>query len=528
MTKKNKKLVLMILLILGVVGVLGLMGSLDKYFVAGDLAQSFTPVFCNDYSFTCCNEKLDYSQNFKLTTTDAIICPSYAYKCTVTSAQSEFYVGSQDCGYKWGWRYGGGYYYHCDDDAKYSAPKDVSPLDYVMGGATLGNNIVMKVYTLRLDFCGRAGCTVGVPVLGADQCKFNPENGKIYTTAQQLINAVSYTVPEGQCVLSFQRGDRFICGYKEETCNGDSDCGGHTYGNYECSGRTLQKYGCVSFGESQPLERDRFPSEAGWGSSQETTFGRRCEIISAEQVQCCGDSACGSNAFCDIGNTWTCKQQVQCYQDVDCGVTQQCDYVSKKLKTPRCRNGQCTYDEVSVECCNDQNCPAAGYFCNANRKCEERLVSCIPCPYECCQDECDLNGGYFDKDCPLENPFCVDNACIDEDIPPTTCNNCDDYALSELIGWLFPSKSCEPKLIHKLGLCLFSFVKLLAIPVVFIFTSVFMNNIFRTSKKFKIKNKGAGLLLAVSLGILASLITFNLFWVGIIIMVGVIALKFVL
>ncbi|GAG16766.1 unnamed protein product, partial [marine sediment metagenome] len=252
--------------------------------------------------------------------------------------------------------------------------------EYIYGGGFSG---VVNVYKERLDFCGRSGCVVGVPVSGADQCKFNPQNGKIYTTIGQMINAFSWTVPKGQCVLAFQSGDRHICGYKEETCESDNDCGGHTYGKFECSGRTLQEYGCKSFGQIQPLQKDRLPVDSNWGKdSSESLFGKRCEVKSTRQVSCCGDTDCGTNFFCDR-ETWACKKEVECNVNTDCGVSIQCDWASKTLKKPVCTFGTCDFEETPVDCCSDVNCPSE-FFCNAERKCEERVATCTTCPYECC------------------------------------------------------------------------------------------------------------------------------------------------
>jgi hypothetical protein len=407
---------------------------------------------------------------------------------------------------------------------------------YIYACEECGNTYEINAYKLRLDFCGRAGCTVGVPVLGADGCHFNPEKAKIYTTANQLINAVSYTVPKDTCVLSFQSGDRHICGYAEESCQSNSDCGGHTYGDKECNGRTLQTYGCISFGNPTSLEKDRLPSESGWGTdSSQTLFGKRCEIISSQQVQCCGDTDCGVNYFCDR-STWTCKQNVQCTSDYNCGTSIQCDYTVKKLKKPICSSGQCAFQETPVDCCLDLNCPT-GYYCTAERKCAEKVAVCLECPYECCENQCEVSGGYFDKTCPSNRPFCVDNACKSEDQPSEKCEDCDAFAKSTLLSWIFPKTKCEaqgptliPPSLGQSGLtCVFDFIRLILLPIIFLFASLFGFSLFDDLLKKPLKNETARKIIALILSLitafLISLLFYFIWWLGIIVFVVWIIIK---
>ncbi|MBA7649823.1 hypothetical protein ES703_57622 [subsurface metagenome] len=399
------------------------------------------------------------------------------------------------------------------------------------------NDIIVTIP--RLDFCGRAGCTVGVPVAGADQCTFHPNLNTVYTSTSALtgkVITISYTVPMASCVLAFQSGDRHICGYKEETCERDTDCGGHTYGNVECIGRTKQTYGCRSFGT--PIsEHDRGPFDFGWGSdayqTSANTFGKRCEIIRAEPVQCCGDTDCGTGMFCDV-NTFTCKESVECTYDYQCGVSVQCDFSTKTLKTPVCRIGKCTFDEVSVECCNDQQCPS-GFFCNADKECEERAIIKKQCPFECCEGE-DL---YFDRLCPESKPHCVDGACLVTPPPLEKCADCNAFAKSKMFGSIFKSQKCEPKLLalppQTFATCIFSFIRFLLVPIVFIFAMLFginfFDNLLRKSVRKAKTRKIIALILSIIVAGILSYLVFILFWLGIILFViyiiARIAIKFV-
>lgn len=385
------------------------------------ISGGFTPVFCNDYEFTCCNEKVDLAnQLYTINSQQFITCPDYATKCVINSFSVTGFTsngirqGSSNCRL-----YSpliGKDRYLCDDGSDLSIGSTVSPTKKIyvnnLGSYLETASIYMTVYKSQLDFCGRAGCTQGVQVSGADGCKFNPPLGIIYTTTSSLTGKVqtnSYTTPLSSCILSFNSGDRHICGYKEETCSADTDCTGHTYGTKECLGRTLQTYGCRSFGTTI-TGGDRTPSDNGWGSdalqTTANTFGKRCEIISATNVQCCGDTDCGLSYVCDT-KSFTCKpaEQVQCSNNYDCGVSTQCDYVGLKLKTPRCSAGKCGYSEQAVDCCNDNNCPVNN-FCNEDHECEAKTAGIDLCPFECCLNE----PKYTQRNCP-SGEFCINNEC---------------------------------------------------------------------------------------------------------------------
>ena len=79
-----KKIIL--LFIIGVV-LLGFVGA----------TETFTPIFCNDYEFTCCNEKTEVTSSHEVSDEAPWTCPSYAYKCYILSLSKDninSYVGS--------------------------------------------------------------------------------------------------------------------------------------------------------------------------------------------------------------------------------------------------------------------------------------------------------------------------------------------------------------------------------------------------------------------------------------------------
>lgn len=365
-----KKLILILIVGILAINFLGLVSA----------EGNFTPIFCNDYEFTCCGGKVDSTQSYPVTDENPWSCPAYAYKCLILSTSNpdeDYYVGSQNCYVEPHWYND---YYRCDGEVLRET--EMYPGDKVYFRDTLGDfsgTMEIKIIKPFLGSCGRSGTygeetACGTPVLGADGCKFNPPGGIIYDS-RDLINKQeglsSYVVGFASCVLSWQGQDRHICGYKEEDCQSDSDCSGYEYGNKECNTRTLKTYGCRTFGStisSQDILQDEPGDSKDDSKTDSNTFGKRCEITSSQQVQCCGDTDCGTNFFCDKA-TFTCKENVQCKQDVDCGVSLQCDWTTNILKKPICKSGKCSFEEIKVDCCVDKNCDE-GSFCNANRKCE--------------------------------------------------------------------------------------------------------------------------------------------------------------
>lgn len=444
-----------ILIILGIFILLGaagttiiMMGNEDEVAVGIEFK---TPIFCNDYEFTCCNEHVDSTTSYTVTDEKPWQCPPWASKCEILSVSAdnvasgfeEWGVGSLNCAVQ-GFVCSG---FECVSERLQAT--EMKPNDYVWFDHPCLNTkgtMQIKVYKRRLDFTGGAASTTGIPVLGADQCHFNPEFGTVYDpNSGQKIQQTSQTVPLFECMLSYQAGNRHICGYAEETCQMDSDCGGHTYGNFECIGRTLQEYGCREFGTPEPFEQDRLPSDSNWGrDSSQVLFGSRCEIKSAKQVQCCGDNDCGNNFFCDR-DTWTCKEEVECIRDTDCGVSEQCDFTIPALKKPTCNSGICGFDETQVDCCSDVNCPS-GQFCDANKECKVRQAACTECPYECCIDSCGANGGFLDRACGEDKPFCIDNACQAEEDDGEECGAWLSFPEFEILGETYGGGTILPNL----------------------------------------------------------------------------------
>lgn len=385
------------------------------------IAKTFTPVFCNDYEFTCCVETKT-AGNQQIGTTINFKCPDSATKCEVLSSSdsvAHLYTGSINCRIT---RELSNLYiplYKCDDGKEVSKSYPIQVPKGNIFWADRNTNIAYIIYGQKLVFTGRASGTIGVD-LSSDSCAYTINKGTIYTPNGQNTGTTSYTVPVSSCILSWQTGDRHICGSLEEQCSADTDCTSHTYGNKECNARTLQTYGCKQLPLPSGVTKDADGNLSGGNSLINNPLSysgiiSRCEVISNQQVQCCGDTDCGSSLFCDK-TTFTCKPQVQCKQNSDCGVSTQCDYVNLKLKTPICSNNQCSYSTQNVECCNDNNCDINSY-CDINHKCKLKEVNVTQCPFSCCVGE----AKYTERKCPT-NQYCKDHTCTSEKVCTSDAN----------------------------------------------------------------------------------------------------------
>lgn len=403
------------------------------------LQETFNPIFCNDYSFTCCVEKEDFKQTVTITKAQFVRCPTTASRCEIISYNSpNILIGSENCKVR-----GISIFkqFACDDTRVLSSqPVVMKKGEYAYTDRTTA--LTYSVSKLELLDTGRAGSDFGVPVSGADGCTFTTDD-TLYDESGSLIKevsagSISYTVATDSCVKSFARGDRHICGSVEEQCDTDNDCRVHTYGEFECTGRTLQKYGCTELSDFLPSGVSLIDGEFIYNNPRVTTspnYGNvvksRCEIVQATTVQCCGDTDCGSNAFCDNNPTsqtaWTCVSsgEVQCNQDSDCGVSQQCDLNTKDIKRPVCNDNRCEFDTITsgVECCSSADC-ASGSFCDTDNKCKEGTQSKTTSPFECSP----AKGSQSDKDKYFPRPCAKDYFCNEE-------NKCEPETEAECNWW---------------------------------------------------------------------------------------------
>lgn len=379
-------------------------------------------IYCADYEFICCGEKLDHESYVSIRTeTSYWQCPTTATKCVISF---DFVaIGSTGCAvrdHRIQWFMDEFYCY--DEKIYYDSEISMEPGEYAYGN---GADISYKVYTKRLCWCGDAACdcgVTGIPVQSASGCSF-VTNKDVYDAngnlKQDVVEGQDFqiTVPMGTCYLSYK--GRHHCGDTCEYCFSDEDCAvlyplkyewmGKTYGA-ECKSGKVILYGCRKYGE-EPTEEDTtiLPGE----SEPWIEYGSRCDSIKTITVQCCPyTDSCGPNAFCDP-ETYTCKseEEVECDWDWECGQAQECTYRDNKpvIQGKLCKDHKCVLETVrEVDCCYDTDC-SSGYYCDDDYSCKEKVIEKQACPYEyeCCVRE-EL---YRDRPCTEDKICCPDHTC---------------------------------------------------------------------------------------------------------------------
>jgi len=156
----------------------------------------------------------------------------------------------------------------------------------------------------------------------------------------------------------------------------------------------------------------------------------------------------------------------------------------------------------------------SGYSC-VSGKCVQQLkipVACCPpdlgCPSDqTCQNYQCVGGG-------IVSPPIVYNGSLPP--PLITCSSCDSFALSYLLGSIWKEKECKPTLFQGPNLCIFSLLKLILVPIIFIF-GFFLNFKFILKQRLFQKretNKLASLLLSLILALCFSYLLFASFVLG--------------
>lgn len=427
----------------------------------GSVTGQCRNIYCADYEFICCGEKVSYSGTWTLDSHDdywqcslsATKC--IAYKSSTQTPPSNCKKGKVNCKSDWlgDWQ--------CEDrqDINNLLTVTLEPGEYIYGSC--GGSVRYEGYDLRLCRCGDSACdcgVTGIPVLGASGCSF-VTNWDVYDPSGRLTQSVQegqdfqVTVPKGNCYLSHTPSDRYVCGDTCEYCQNDDECKtgrNYIYNNKgaECKYGQLELYGCRQYGTS-PTEDQR--QVMPWESGLSFNYGTKCDIIQTIPIQCCPHSDdCGLNAVCDP-DTFTCKSTdpgtpdpVECTADWECGTATGCTYDDGQpvIKGKACKNNKCVdVIEKTVNCCYDTDCPS-GWFCDPSYTCKQQVQEDLPCPYDCCVNY----PGYRDRPCPEGQLCCPDHTCkVDcTDLPPTErCNynyECEPY-LGETVD---NCPDCEP------------------------------------------------------------------------------------
>lgn len=161
-----------------------------------------------------------------------------------------------------------------------------------------------------------------------------------------------------------------------------------------------------------------------------------------------------------------------------------------------------------------------------------QLQQCIPGSMACSVDDdgksvvkkCNTAGTKYEiveicpegQECKLtvSGAKCVD---IDDDGDALYCENCDAYARSLIFGKIFKSQSCLDKTFQNTVFCIFSLLKLFAIPFVFIFSLIFGIPIF--NKLLKGRYVWLSWVIGIFLSLLIAWLTYILFWLGIVLLI---------
>jgi cysteine-rich repeat protein len=221
-------------------------------------------------------------------------------------------------------------------------------------------------------------------------------------------------------------------------------------------------------------------------------------ISDTDKLTCISDATCpgAGNLICQnkqLSNGYSCS-------DKDVNGVGLCKLASGS-------SVQCC---LSTDCNKDMVCDSSSHTCKGGTiypTCGNRLIE----SGEECDDGNTISGDGCSSTCQVEG---------DLPIQSNKCESCDAFVKSKTIGLLFPSQSCKPKGLLDLAIpqnnttCVFSWLKLLAVPLAFILTLLFGIN---TSNKYKRKNMrytifGSTIIISLLVGYLL----WNLFFIGII------------
>lgn len=159
---------------------------------------------------------------------------------------------------------------------------------------------------------------------------------------------------------------------------------------------------------------------------------------------------------------------------------------------------KCNFDiaveySPDVEVCSESKCTEDLKFL---LKCENKQITKIECAEKCSyinnKAQCTAGG---------------------EIIIASKCQSCQDFAISSILGSLWQEKKCEAKLLQTYTTCVFSFIQLFLIPIVFIFALLFGKDLFSSFKSLRKREAISWILSLITAGILAYLV-FIAFWIG--------------
>lgn len=260
--------------------------------------------------------------------------------------------------------------------------------------------------------------------------------------------------------------------------------------------------------ENQRIQGDKYCANYGSGSklyqidsvtlaSGTYSIVNTGKIISS--VECCNGDVIPAVKQCQ-NNKWVLFANPNEPSEIECdNAFKQCTgdtnvpYTKNQLVRSVCENNKCVQKLTAVQCTNNGACSGSTPVCDTS------IWKCV--------------AGQSPTGTPTDGNEGKNQSII--------CSSCEDFALSNLVGFAFPSKKCEAKSILKIPtqtptICFLSFIKLLLIPIVLILGTLLGSDMLLNIKALG-GSKIASLLIALIIsGIIAYLI-YVTFWVGVII-----------
>lgn len=170
---------------------------------------------------------------------------------------------------------------------------------------------------------------------------------------------------------------------------------------------------------------------------------------------------------------------------------------------------------VNGDCARDQVCDIYTHTCKGGTilpVCGDGKLDAG----EQCDDGNTISGDGCTSTCEIEVEHCVEHP-EDPICQKGICEDCDAYARSLIFGKIFESQSCSKKFFQNSVFCIFSFLKLFAIPLIFIFSLIFGFQIF--NKILRGQYVWLSWVIGVILSLLIAWLTYFLFFLGVIIFI---------
>jgi len=202
-------------------------------------------------------------------------------------------------------------------------------------------------------------------------------------------------------------------------------------------------------------------------------------------------------------------------------------FAGEKLDTCTIRvedfNNPNNYDEVSTTCqlLKPATCIENKIYIESN--CIKKCTDGVKKDLTCCTSGQTVYYNASAQSNEFEGFYCGTSGSGGEDGILPSCESCDAYALSKLTFGKIESLNCKPAWNHNTIFCMFSFIKLILVPIVFLISLLISANFFNSFKALRGKEI-AGWLIGLLVAGLLAMAVYMLFFVGIIITVIALAI----